>query len=192
MSTAEPITLGGHSYGAATSLVAAHYLGGGCLNGLTFEGGLPEERVNLRASLISPALDNDHLYPGHRYQQAMVALQSLHTTFSTKDATLKRWPTHSLRGQQAMGFTGISLSRLGPNSRKVCQQQLTADVGRSHYMKQHLASAQMTTALCRTAFNTSPVPGKSGTPGSRFSIPQIDVERAIQAPAELVFPGLAL
>lgn len=196
MSTAEPITLGGHSYGAACSLVAAHYLGGGALNGMALAEGYAEEHPNLRASLISPALDNDHLYPGHRYHQAIVALESLHTTFSTKDATLKRWPTHSVREQQAMGYTGIRLSCLGPYAHKVCQQRLTVDVGRSHYMKEHLASMQMISAVCKTAFNTLPVPGSGGSSGSRLDvIPRtlnVDVENIIQAPAQLVFPGLAL
>lgn len=190
MSTTHPLTLSGHSFGAVVSLSAAHYLGGGYLNGKLLPEGYEAERPNIRASLISPALDNDHLYPGHRYGNAIVALEKLHTTFSTKDATLKRWPTHSFRGQQALGYTGICISRLGEHAHKVCQQRLTEDVGRSHYMREHLASVQMISAVCQTAFNNLPVGGSSK--GSMLSIPEIDIERVIQAPAQLVFPGLAL
>ncbi|MEM8733521.1 MAG: hypothetical protein AAGG44_04845 [Planctomycetota bacterium] len=192
MSTGNPLTLGGHSYGAACSLVASHYLGGGELNGYCLAGGSPDLRCNFRLSLISPALDNDHLYPGHRYDRAIFPVERIHTTFSTKDATLKRWPTHSFRGQQAMGYTGICPSRLGENACKICQQKLDADVGRSHYMKPHLASLQMISALCQTAFNTLPTPGASSGRGSPMSAPSVDLRDVIQVPAQLAFPGLAL
>lgn len=193
----QPVTLGGHSFGAACCLVAAHYLGGGQLNGLCLEGGVAAERPGLRASLISPALDNDHLYSGHRYGQALAALEQLHTTFSEKDATLRRWPTHSRRKQQALGFTGLCKQRLGEHSCKVTQNRLTDEVGRSHYMATHLASIQMTTSICQTAFGTSPVGG--GTAAGRVPVGgrvlpsgRVDLDDVIRAPAQLIFPGLAL
>ncbi|MFN3193630.1 MAG: hypothetical protein ACE361_24165 [Aureliella sp.] len=192
MSTANPLTLGGHSYGAACSLVASHYLGGGELNGYCLAGGSADLRCNFRLSLISPALDNDHLYPGHRYDHAVFPVERIHTTFSTKDATLKRWPTHSFRGQQAMGYTGICTSRLGENAYKICQQKLDEDVGRSHYMKPHLASFQMISALCQTAFNTLPNPGISNGKNSALTPPSVELRDVIQVPAQLAFPGLAL
>jgi hypothetical protein len=195
MSTQLPLTMGGHSYGGACCLVASHFLGGGTLNGLCYEGGSPTLRPNLRASLISPALDNDHLYPGHRYQMALYPLEKLHTTFNTNDATLKRWPIHSFRGQEALGYTGICKARLGENAYKVCQQKLDADVGRSHYIREHLASAQMISAVCQTAFNTLPVPGTPGSSTGRSLAPgasNIDLRDVIQTPAQIVFPGLAL
>ncbi|MFK7736699.1 MAG: hypothetical protein AB8B50_11750 [Pirellulaceae bacterium] len=195
MSTELPLTLGGHSYGGACCLVASHFLGGGTLNGLCYEGGSPTLRPNLRASLISPALDNDHLYPGHRYQMAMYPLEKLHTTYNTNDATLKRWPTHSFREQKAMGYTGICTNRLGENAYKVCQQRLDADVGRSHYIKEHLASLQMISAVCQTAFNSTPVPGAPGSSTGRSLAPgasNLDLRNVIEAPAQIVFPGLAL
>ena len=190
MSTELPLTLGGHSFGATCSVVAAHYLGGGRLNGQTLAGGSPDERINLRLSLISPAMDNDHLYPGHRYEMAAYPVEKIHTTYNTKDATLKRWPIQSCRAQQAMGYTGICASRLEANSHKLCQQLLTEDVGRSHYMKEHLASARMISQVCQTAFGSSPT-GSCTCGGSPKRV-KVDVENILKAPARAIVPSIGL
>lgn len=152
MSNAQPLTLGGHSYGGVTVICAMHYLGGGQLNGLVLDGGAPVERYNLRAAIVSGCLDNDHVYPGGRYGQAFAAIETFYTTYNDRDATLKRWPIHSFRGQEAMGYTGLCAARLGPYAHKLFQQRLTEDVGTSHYMKPHLASDRMISAICGTAF----------------------------------------
>ncbi|MEM7478985.1 MAG: hypothetical protein AAF483_28715, partial [Planctomycetota bacterium] len=188
MSKQHPLTLGGHSFGAVTALCATHYLGGGQLNGYTLAGGSTEQQYNLRISLISPALDNDHLYPGHRYEMALYPVEKLHTTFSTEDATLKRWPNYSFRGCEAMGYTGIRASRLGVNAHKLCQQRLTEDVGRSHYLKEHLASVQMISQLCNTAFNTLPTAAGSSSSSRSFGVPSVNVQEVIQAPVKVLAP----
>jgi pimeloyl-ACP methyl ester carboxylesterase len=155
MSTAQPLTLGGHSYGGVTVICALHFLGGGQLNGLVLEGASATERPNLRAAIVSGALDNDSMYPGYRYGQTFAAVETFYTTYNDRDATLKRWPVHSFRGQEAAGYTGICASRLGPYAHKLFQQKLTEDVGTSHYIKPHLASNRMISAICQTAFPAS-------------------------------------
>jgi hypothetical protein len=152
MSTAQPLTLGGHSYGGVCSICALHFLGGGELNGLVLEGGAPVERHNLRAAIVSGALDNDAMYPGYRYGQTFAASELFYTTYNDRDSTLKRWPKYSFRGQEAAGYTGICASRLGPYAHKLFQQKLTEDVGKSHYIRPHLASDRMIAAVCATAF----------------------------------------
>ncbi len=152
MSTAQPLTLSGHSYGGVTAICALHYLGGGELNGLVLDGGYPQERHNLRAAIVSGCLDNDHMYPGQRYGQTFVPVETFYTTYNDRDATLKRWPIHSFRGQEAVGYTGICASRLGPYAHKLFQQKLTEDVGTSHYIRPHLASDRMVAAICNTAY----------------------------------------
>ena len=194
MSLSQPLTLSGHSYGGVTVICALHYLGGGCLNGLTLPEGVAAERPNLRAAIISGALDNDAMYPGYRYGQAFAPVETFYTTYNDRDSTLKRWPTHSFRGQEAAGYTGICASRLGPYAHKLDQDRLTDDVKRSHYMRPHLASAKMISAVCRTAFNsdvTSCACSKCGTQGSTGSM-DISIERLRELPAQTVFPGLAL
>lgn len=195
MSTAHPVTLSGHSFGGVSVLCALHYLGGGELQNRVLEGGAPFERPNLRCCIISGACDNDHLYPSHRYSQAFVAVERLQTTFSDRDATLRRWPNLSFRGQEAMGYTGICAARLGENSHKLVQQRLTEDVGRSHYMTPHFASYRMLSMLCQTAFNTCPA--VCGGSGSKLTpLPKnaesFDPRQMIQIPARTAFPALGL
>lgn len=193
MSTAQPLTFSGHSFGGVTVICALHYLGGGCLNGLTLEGGEPVERHNVRAAIISGALDNDSMYPGYRYGQSFAPVETFYTTYNDQDSTLKRWPKYSFRGQEAAGYTGICASRLGPYSHKLFQQKLTDDVKRSHYMKPHLASTRMISAICQTAFNTQVCTCGSNSKGASPLIPRsIEVEDILQVPARTVFPGLAL
>ena len=152
MSLAHRVTLTGHSYGATTAAVACHYLGGGCLRGLTLEGGAPVERPNLRAVMLSGAFDNDSLIPGCRYGQAFVAAEKFYITRNCRDKTLDSWPKVSFRGRPALGVTGINANRLGQYRHKLCQQTLTSDVGRSHYLKPHLKSNRFVRTLCCISF----------------------------------------
>ena len=198
MDLSQPITLCGHSYGGAMVTVALHYLAGGTLNGMVLPEGAAYERTNLRAAIVSGAMDNDHVYPGHRYDQAFVAVERYHTTFSTEDATLKRWPTHSFRRQQAQGYTGLCAARLGDNAHKLFQQRLTEEVGKSHYMKEHFGSKKMLSAICQVAFNNNVCycqscggNGKS-TDSGRIRDTEIEVQDVWQIPAQTIFPGLAL
>lgn len=192
MSTAQPLTLSGHSYGGVTAICALHYLGGGRLNGLVLEEGAEVERPNLRAAIISGALDNDAMYPGYRYGQTFASVETFYMTFNDRDATLKRWPTHSFRNQQAAGYTGICASRLGSYTHKLVQQKLTEDVGRSHYMRPHLASTQMISAICKTAFDTGVCHCGCSDSKSLLRRPSINVESILEIPMQTVFPGLAL
>ncbi len=152
MSLSQRVMLSGHSYGAISAATAAHWLGGGCLRGLTLEGGAPVERTNLRLGLISSALDNDALLPGHRYGQAFVAAEKVYITRNLRDKTLKKWPKISYRGCLALGVTGINARCLGQYRHKLCQQTMTSDVGRSHYIKPHLKSTKFVSALCCLSF----------------------------------------
>ncbi len=152
MSLSQRVMLAGHSYGAITSSTAAHWLGGGTLRGLTLEGGEAIERPNLRLGMISGAFDNDALLPGHRYGQAFVAAEKVYVTRNIRDKTLKKWPKISYRCRRALGVTGLNANRLGQYRHKLCQQTMTVDVGRSHYLRPHLKSTRFVSALCCLSF----------------------------------------
>lgn len=161
MSLSQRVTLSGHSYGAITSSVALHLMGGGCIRGLTLEGGAPVERANLRGAMISGAFDCDMLYPGHRYGQAFVAAEKIMSTFNCHDRTLRKWPkSGSTRGCQALGFSGMSAGRLGQYRHKFLQINTYPENGRSHYLGPHLKNPRFMAAYCSTAFGgiTSAVP----------------------------------
>jgi len=152
MSLSQRVMVSGHSYGAITSAVAMHYMGGGGLRGRMLAGGSPVERPNLRAGIISGAFDHDMLNPGNRYGQAFVAAEKIFVTRNIKDSTLKKWPNTSWRGRRAMGVLGVNANCLGEHRNKLCQLTMTLDVGKSHYLKPHLKSARFVGALCCLSF----------------------------------------
>jgi len=152
MSLSQRVMMSGHSYGGITASVAMHFIGGGCLRGLTLEGGAAEERPNLRAAVISGAFDHDMLNPGNRYGQTFVAAEKVFVTRNCRDSTLKKWPDKSLRGRQAIGVVGVNANCLGEYRNKLCMKSMTADVGKSHYLKPHLASTRFMAALCCLSF----------------------------------------
>ncbi|RIK77496.1 MAG: hypothetical protein DCC67_12565 [Planctomycetota bacterium] len=152
MSMTQRVTIGGHSYGGIMAATAAHYLGGGELRGLTLAGGQPVERANFRLAIVSGAFDNDAMCPGCRYGQSFVAAEKAYVTRNRYDSTLQRWPEISYRCRKAIGVTGIDANCLGEHAHKLCQQTLSSDVGESHYIEPHLASARFMSALCCIAF----------------------------------------
>jgi hypothetical protein len=160
MSLTQRVTLSGHSYGAITSAVALHLMGGGCVRGMTLPNGAPVERANLRGVMISAAFDCDMLYPGHRYGQAFVAAEKIMSTFNCHDKTLKKWPKTSWHGRQALGYVGMNGGRLGQYRHKFTQINTYPENGKSHYLKQHLENPRFLSAYCCIAFGGI----TSGTP----------------------------
>jgi hypothetical protein len=152
MSMAQRVTVGGHSYGAIIASGAAHFLGGGELRGLTLAGAVAAERPNFRVANISGAFDNDAMIPGYRFGQSFVAAEKVLNTRNCRDSTLDNWPKVSLRGRKAIGVTGINANLLGQYANKLCQITMTADVGKSHYIKPHMGSARLVNLLCCFAF----------------------------------------
>ena len=152
MSFAQPITLSGHSYGAVTVISALHYLGGGSLNRLCLDSGSPEERCNLRAAIVSGAIDAHSINPGRRYGQALAPVHVFYNTYNPLDSTLKMWPRFSTTDDEALGLIGAQACQLGPYAHKLQQDRMTEDVKRSHYLAPHLASSRMISAICQTAF----------------------------------------
>jgi len=160
MNLSQRVMLSGHSYGAISTSVALHLLGGGSIRGLALESGAPIERANLRATLISGAFDNDMLYPGHRYGQAFVAAEKIFLTHNFQDNTLRRWPDTSWTGRQAIGLTGINATCLGEYRDKLCQMNTYPENARSHYLGPHLENPRFISALCCLTFGnhqSSPV-----------------------------------
>jgi hypothetical protein len=152
MGLTQRVMIAGHSYGGIISASALHLLGGGSVKGLSLEGGAPVERANLRGGIISGAFDFDMLDPGKHYGQAFVAAEKIYVTRNIKDSTLKNWHKVSWRCCPAVGKLGVNANRLGENRHKLCQQTMTIDVGKSHYLNPHLKSVRFVRALCCLSF----------------------------------------
>ncbi len=180
MSLSQRVMMAGHSYGAITASGAAHFIGGGCLRGLTLEGGAAVERPNLRVGAISGAFDHDMLNPGNRYGQTFVAAEKVYVTRNIKDRTLKKWPKTSWRCKKAIGVLGVNANRLGVYRNKLCQQTMTDDVGTSHYLTPHLKSVKFVAALCCLSFpqhdTLSPVPSMNSPIPTEASLPSEDFD----------------
>jgi hypothetical protein len=188
MSMTQRVTVGGHSYGAISAAVAAHFLGAGELRGLSLAGAQPVERTNLRLAIVSGAYDYDAMDLGGRYGQSFIAAEKVYVTRNCRDSTLERWPEISLRCKKAIGVTGIDANCLGEHAHKLCQHTLTGDVGKSHYIGPHLESKRFMSALCCIAFpaclecvqggvaGSAPTDGGTPTiaPGSPNRSPVID------------------
>ncbi|MEM8944599.1 MAG: hypothetical protein AAGD11_05390 [Planctomycetota bacterium] len=173
MSLSQRVMMAGHSYGGIISSAAAHYIGGGCLRGLTLAGGAAIERPNLRVGVISGAFDHDMLNLGNRYGQTFVAAEKVYVTRNIKDRTLKKWPKTSWRCKRAMGVLGVNANCIGQYRNKLCQQTMTEDVGTSHYLTPHLKSVKFVAALCCLSFpecNTCAPMASTDTPVNQ-SIP---------------------
>lgn len=181
MSLSQRVMISGHSYGGITSAAALHWLGGGCLRGLTFADGAPVERPNLRGGIISGAFDFDMMNPGHRYGQSFVSAEKIFVTRNCHDKTLKKWPKTSWRGCPAIGVTGINANRLGMYRSKLCMQTTYPDVGRSHYLKPHLDSVRFVSALCCLSF-----PQCVGCSPMAETEPEMDLEEEIVAPVQFL------
>ena len=152
MTLRERVMLSGHSYGAIQAAAAAHYLGGGRLQGRVLEGGAPVERKNFRVGIISGAFDYDFMNPGNRYGQAFVAAEKVFNTRNIHDRTLKKWPRYSWRNCQAIGHVGINARKLGKYRHKLCQQTTWPENRTSHYQGPHLKNQRFVNALCCLAF----------------------------------------
>lgn len=182
MSLTQRVTLSGHSYGAISSAVALHLMGGGCVRGLTLPSGAPVERPNLRGAMISAAFDYDMLYPGHRYGQAFVAAEKIMSTYNPNDRTLRKWPKTSWRGCQALGYVGMNAGRLGQYRHKFCQICTYPENGRSHYLGPHLKNPRFMSAYCCTAFGGI-------TSGLPVVGDKVEMDEAVAEPAPPAAPA---
>jgi hypothetical protein len=192
MSLSQRVMLSGHSYGAIQASAALHWLGGGCLRGLTFANGKPVERANLRGACISGAFDHDMLIPGHRYGQAFVAAEKIFVTRNCHDKTLKKWPKTSWHNREAIGYIGVNANCLGKYRSKLCQQTTYPENGRSHYLKPHLKNTRFVAALCCLSFGTCNKCGNNSSPAESMEPDPASVpdEAAVEPPFDEDFVRL--
>jgi hypothetical protein len=152
MSFHQPVTLCGHSYGAVTSSVALHLLGGGRLKGQALSSDPLATQANLRGALVAAAFDCDWIYPGHRYGCAFSAAEQVYVSRNPWDSAVRLWPMISYRGCPALGITGVSCARLKEHDWKLVQQELCPVCRRQHRISAILRDECFIAAVCRFAF----------------------------------------
>src|SRR6185437_11853057 len=116
-----PVCLVGHSFGGPVVLAALDWLGGGpspCY-GVPAQQGLR----CYRAVLLAPAVEDDCLQPGHRYDHALGPVETMVNFYNPHDIALTHYSwLNPGQHQRAMGATGVlNPPQLGPNAAKIYQ-----------------------------------------------------------------------
>jgi len=145
-----PICLIGHSHGTRVIAGGLHLMAGGTLQGI----GHPWARADgrqIRTVFVASALDHDWLNPGHKYDRALCSTECLLNMRNELDPALAIYPLRlPFIAQQAMGYKGLSSSdryRLGRNSHKVIDYDVTRAIGRSHLWPYYFTNPGLSMAM---------------------------------------------
>jgi len=143
-----PVCLLGHSHGARLVASALHLLGGGQVQGRRLACGVNSQR-RIRIVFAAAALDHNWLNPGERYGRALCRVECLLNLQNRRDLPLAAYPLRkpfSHRALARVGFTRGDFARLGWQSAKTRQIDVTQLVGTGHmwpnyYRRPEIASA---------------------------------------------------
>ncbi len=152
-----PVAVCGYSYGARLVTGALHLLGGGGLAGnrLPVDGRL--ERRPMRSVLVAGALDHDSLAPGHRSGLALSQVEGMLITVNHRDPALKWYRRlFGLHGPPAIGWSGAAGYTPG-----VWQMDVSAQVGKSHELSDHVAVPGIWSHVSQFALYVGPVAASS-------------------------------
>jgi len=127
-----PVCLVGHSFGGPVVLAALDWLGGGPSPAY---GNPPQLGTrSYRAVLLAPAVEDDCLVPGHRYDHALGPVDSLVIAYNPRDIALTHYSwLYPGRHERAMGAVGIANpAQLGAGAGKIYQIDISSDLGFRH------------------------------------------------------------
>src|SRR6185437_1777725 len=87
-----------------------------------------------RAVLLAPAVEDDCLQPGHRYDHALGPVETMVNFYNPHDIALTHYSwLNPGQHQRAMGATGVlNPPQLGPNAAKIYQVNINPDLGFRH------------------------------------------------------------
>lgn len=144
------VSLWGHSFGARVVTGALHILGGGTLG--SYRIAVREEpRVPANVVLITAALDNHWLAPGHFHGRALSQVGSLLLVNNGCDRLLKRyhWLYHRRACAQALGYTGMPRCWMGQCGCHLEQVNACCIVGPEHTLDGYLYSRSLMARMQR-------------------------------------------
>jgi hypothetical protein len=100
--------------------------------------------------LVTAALDNDWLLPGHRNGKAMSQVDALLLVNNSCDRVLKRYEVlyHRRSSRQALGYTGLAVHCLPPvDAAKVRQIDACCQIGKEHGIENYYCSPSLVAAM---------------------------------------------
>lgn len=129
-----PLGLVGFSYGARVITGALHILGGGSLGSLALPTRANSEPRRARVVLMSAALDDHWLLPGHYHGRALSQVESMLLLNNSCDRVLQRYHLLYHGGRaSALGYCGLACPyMLGDDLGKIDQRDVCCEVGRVH------------------------------------------------------------
>jgi hypothetical protein len=150
------LSLLGTSFGARIVLEALELRGGGQLGHLRLENPSHVAREKVNVVLVSAALDNDWLLPGHRLDGAVTQIERLLLVNNTSDSVLKRY--HWLYGSRskaaALGSTGLRMPwAVGALGERLMQIDAAPIIGRRHGCAPYFESPRLLAAMREVLFH---------------------------------------
>ncbi|WP_442508498.1 hypothetical protein SH528x_000023 [Novipirellula sp. SH528] len=128
-----PVSLFGTSYGPRMITAALHLRAGGTIAGHQLAPSAPSIRPAVRVALFASALDSDWLLPNHHHGRAMTQVERMLIAYNPSDSVLHWYPRMNGRGgPSALGYVGMSPSRLGVDGYKVQLMNVSGSVGKTH------------------------------------------------------------
>ncbi|OHB75982.1 MAG: hypothetical protein A2W31_01300 [Planctomycetes bacterium RBG_16_64_10] len=135
-----PIAMVGFSFGARVITGALHVLGGGQLDQMASPVRPATDRGKIRTVLMTAALDDDWLLPGHGHGFALSQVDRMLLLNNSSDPALKWY--HMIdrcRRPSALGRWGIAWpGMLGADAQKVDQCDVCCLLGREHSFQSYL------------------------------------------------------
>lgn len=156
-----PVCLIGHSHGTRVISSSLHLLAGGAIQGIQH----PSARVNgrlIRTVFTGSAIDHHWLNPGKRYDRALCSTQCLLNMTNRHDPALAVYPFRMpLLVRPALGMTGLTRfdrHRMGPQSRKVLDFDVTSVIGASHLWPYYFQQPRLAMAMRNYVYFPDVVP----------------------------------
>lgn len=143
-----PVALIGHSHGCRVVASALHLLGGGTVNGIAVTDPCPNRRI--RAVFTAAAIDHHWLNPGEKYGCAINRIECLLNVRNQNDLVLKLYPLREPLLHHAIGQSGFrhrDLVRIGSQSQKLAELDVTHLVGTSHMIAKYAVHPQIRAAV---------------------------------------------
>lgn len=140
-----PICLFGHSHGCRTVMSTLHLVSGGDIHGYCFTGYRAPSR-RMRAVMAAAAFDHNWLNPGQRYDRALPRVECLLNLQNQKDLPLAFYPITRPFAHRAIARTGLTWrdrTKLGPQSAKVADCDVTHLLGHAHYWPEYYSRPQI-------------------------------------------------